>query len=184
MDKVNQAGSRWFRVTPIGYVRRPGTAAFDPGSFVDPCTEATLEVLPRWADGLIGLEEYSHLLVIFWCDRVPRARKPRLILPEGRAGLPEVGMFATRTPRRPNPLGLSTPRLLRREGRVLRVSGIDAWDGTPILDIKGYALRDDLHPDATVPEWLESLWAVHDEERSGCREICGGFGPTPESPQG
>jgi tRNA (Thr-GGU) A37 N-methylase len=72
LHEANLAGSRWFRVAPIGYVRRPGPAAFDPESYVDPFTEATLEILPRWADGLIGHEEYSHLLVVFWFDRVRR----------------------------------------------------------------------------------------------------------------
>jgi tRNA (Thr-GGU) A37 N-methylase len=74
-------------------------------------------------------------------------------------------MFATRTPRRPNPLGVAAPRLLRREGDTVWVTGIDAWPGTPILDIKGYTPRDDLRPDASVPEWLETLWAFHDAER-------------------
>ena len=74
-------------------------------------------------------------------------------------------MFATRTPRQPNPLGVSAPRLLRHEGNVLWVTGIDTWPGTPILDIKGYAPRDDRRPDATVPASLETLWLTHDAER-------------------
>ncbi len=84
--------------------------------------------------------------------------------------MPEVGLFATRTPRRPNPLGVSVPRSLRREGCRLWVSGVDTWPGTPILDIKGYARRDDLHPDATVPTWLVSLWTAHDAERGGQKQ--------------
>src|SRR5918992_5772924 len=123
------------------------------------------EILPRWSDALAGIEEYSHLFVIVWLDRARRARKSRPHVPEGREGLPEVGLFATRSPHRPNPLGVSAPRLLRRAGRTLWVSGIDAWPGTPILDIKGYAPRDDLRQDATVPDWLETLWSVHDAER-------------------
>jgi tRNA (adenine37-N6)-methyltransferase len=157
--------SRWFRVQPIGYVRRPGAPEPDPEAFYDPWAETALEILPRWEDALAGIEEYSHLFVIVWLDRARRARKPRVQVPEGRTELPEVGLFATRTPRRPNPLGVSTPRLLRRAGRTLWVSGIDAWPGTPILDIKGYAPRDDLRQDATVPEWLERLWSAHDAER-------------------
>jgi tRNA (Thr-GGU) A37 N-methylase len=78
--------------------------------------------------------------------------------------MPEVGLFATRTPQRPNPLDISAPRLIRRAGCTLWVSGIDAWPGTPILDIKGYAPRDDLRQDATVPDWLERLWSAHDAE--------------------
>jgi tRNA (Thr-GGU) A37 N-methylase len=70
-----------------------------------------------------------------------------------------------RAPQRPNPLDISAPRLLRRAGCTLWVSGIDAWPGTPILDIKGYAPRDDLRQDATVPDWLERLWSAHDAER-------------------
>jgi tRNA-Thr(GGU) m(6)t(6)A37 methyltransferase TsaA len=157
---------RWFRVQPIGYVRRPGVTQPDPEAFYDPATETALDVLPRWADALDGIDEYSHLLVVFWLDRARRARKARRQHPEGRAVLPEVGFFATRSPRRPNPIGLSTPRLLRREGNTLWVSGIDAWPSTPILDIKGYTPRDDLRAEATVPEWLERLWASHDAERS------------------
>jgi tRNA (Thr-GGU) A37 N-methylase len=56
---------------------------------------------------------------------------------------------------------------LRRDGNRLVVSGIDAWDGTPILDLKGYAPRDELRPEATVPEWLTDLWASHDAQRAG-----------------
>jgi tRNA-Thr(GGU) m(6)t(6)A37 methyltransferase TsaA len=157
--------SRWFRVQPIGYVRRPYATEPDPDAFYDPSAETALEFLPRWGDALDGIEEYSHLLVIVWLDRARRARKIRPHVPEGREGLPEVGLFATRTPRRPNPLGVSAPRLLRREGNTLWVTGIDAWPDTPILDIKGYAPRDDLRPDATVPAWLTTLWTLHDEER-------------------
>lgn len=156
---------RWFRVQPIGYVRRPGASDPDPEAFFEPWPETALEILPRWAPALDGIEEYSHLYVITWLDRAPRARKARARVPEGRDGLPEVGFFATRTPRRPNPIGISAPRLLRRVEATLWVSGIDAWPGTPILDIKGYTPRDDLRPEATVPDWLEALWAAHDAER-------------------
>jgi tRNA (adenine37-N6)-methyltransferase len=157
--------TRWFRVQAIGYVRRPGAGDPDPEAFYDPTVETVLDILPRWSDGLAGIEGYSHLYVIFWLDRARRARKPRTHIPEGREGLPEVGMFATRTPRRPNPIGVAAPRLVRREGNMLWVTGIDAWPGTPILDIKGYAPRDDLRPEASVPEWLEALWGFHDAER-------------------
>jgi tRNA-Thr(GGU) m(6)t(6)A37 methyltransferase TsaA len=156
---------RWFRVQPIGYVRRPGAAEPDPEAFYDPWAETALEILPRWASALDGIEEYSHLLVITWLDRVRRARTARSFPPEGRTELPAVGLFATRTPRRPNPLGVSAPRLLRRDGGTLWVRGIDAWPDTPILDLKGYSPRDDLHPEATVPEWLATLWTWHDAER-------------------
>jgi tRNA (adenine37-N6)-methyltransferase len=157
--------TRWFRVQTIGYVRRPGAPEPDPEAFYDPWHETALEILPRWDAALDGIEGYSHLLVIFWLDRVRRVRKAITRRPEGRAGMPEIGLFATRTPHRPNPLGISVPRLLRREGTTLWVTGIDAWPGTPILDLKGYTPRDDLHAEATIPAWLETLWATHDAER-------------------
>lgn len=157
----------WYRIQPIGFVRRPGGEAPDPEAYYDPHAETALEILPRWEPGLEGLEEYSHLFVVFWLDRVRRARTPSVFAPEGRTELPDVGLFATRTPRRPNPLGVSTPRLLRRDGNTLWVTGIDAWPDTPIVDIKGYTPRDDLHPEARVPDWLTRLWAIHDAERGG-----------------
>jgi tRNA-Thr(GGU) m(6)t(6)A37 methyltransferase TsaA len=165
VNSAERTTPRWFRVQAIGYVERPGMAEPDPAAFYDPWAETALAILPRWADALAGIEEYSHLVVIFWLDRIPRARKAGKRRPEGRAELPEVGFFATRSPRRPNPIGINSARLLRREGTTLWVSGIDAWPGTPILDIKGYTPRDDLRPEATVPVWLRDLWAMHDTER-------------------
>lgn len=157
--------TRWFRAQAIGHVERPGPDNAHPWAFFDPNVDAALEILPRWDGALDGIEEYSHLVVIVWLDQARRPRATRPIHPERRPELPEVGIFATRSPNRPNPIGISTPRLLRREGATLWVRGIDAWPGTPILDIKGYSPRDDLHLDATVPPWLEVLWAIHDAER-------------------
>ena len=162
---MSHGDTRWFRVQAIGVVRRPGATDPDPETFYDPWAETALDLLPRWADALDGIERYSHLFVIFWLDRVRRVRAARPLRPEGRADMPEIGLFATRSPIRPNPIGVSAPRLLRREGATLWVSGIDAWPGTPILDLKGYTPRDDLRPEATVPDWLEALWALHDAER-------------------
>jgi tRNA (adenine37-N6)-methyltransferase len=164
MPKLEQS-ARWFRVQTIGYVDRPDAPEPDPDAFYDPWLETALRILPRWADALAGIEEYSHLVVLFWLNRARRARVARRQFPEGRSELSEIGLFATRSPRRPNPIGISMPRLLRREETTLWVSGIDAWPGTPILDIKGYAPRDDLRQDATVPTWLDRLWAAHDAER-------------------
>jgi tRNA-Thr(GGU) m(6)t(6)A37 methyltransferase TsaA len=162
------ANKRWFRVQSIGTVRRPGTGETRPDEFFDPWQESILEIDERWADGLIGIEEFSHLVVLFWLDRVERRRtagEPRQA--EDEDGLTPVGFFSTRTPKRPNPIGMSCPKLRRREGNRLYVVGIDAWDGTPIVDIKGYYPRDEMRPDATIPGWLELLWSRHDEERGG-----------------
>jgi tRNA-Thr(GGU) m(6)t(6)A37 methyltransferase TsaA len=162
-DDRNPTSPRRFRVQSIGTVRRSGTGETEPGEFFDPWQESILEIDPRWAAGLDGLEDFSHLVVLFYLDRISRRRtagSPRK--PEDHPETKPVGFFATRTPKRPNPIGIACPRLIRREGNRLIVAGIDAWDGTPILDVKGYYLRDELRPDATAPDWLQRLWSSHD----------------------
>jgi tRNA-Thr(GGU) m(6)t(6)A37 methyltransferase TsaA len=157
---------QWFRVQAIGHVRRPGTGETASDEFFDPWQESFLEIDEHWSGGLIGIEEFSHLVVLFYLDRAERRRtagEPRQA--EDADGLTPVGFFSTRTPKRPNPIGMSCPRLLRRDCNRLYVAGIDAWDGTPIIDIKGYYPRDEQRPDATIPGWLELLWSRHDAER-------------------
>lgn len=155
-----------FVLHSIGVVRRAD--AGPDGKSTDHTAEVALEIDPHWETALAGLEGYSHLQVVALFDRAGSPPDPdEPIHPEGRGDTPAVGRFATRTPVRPNPLAVASPRLVRREGRVLWVTGIDLWDGTPILDLKGYSPRDDQHPDATVPGWLSALWALHDRERAG-----------------
>jgi len=165
VERPAERTPRRFRVQSIGTVRRPGTSEPTAGEFFDPWQESILEVDPRWAAGLDGLEGFSHLVVLFYLDRAPRRRtagRPRR--PEDHPDSPPVGFFATRNPKRPNPIGIACPRLIRREGNRLVVAGIDAWDGTPILDVKGYYPRDELRLDATVPDWLLRLWSSHDTD--------------------
>ena len=160
-------GPRRFSVKSIGTVRRDGVARLEEGGFYDPFRVTELEIDPGWESALAGLEEFSHLVVIFFIDQAKRPRKPGPAkAAEEQPDADPVGLFATRTPRRPNPIGISCPRLLRREGNRLFVSGIDAWPGTPILDIKGYYPRDEQRPNATVPDWLTTLWERHDQERA------------------
>jgi tRNA (adenine37-N6)-methyltransferase len=156
---------RWFRVQAIGIVHRDGQA--DPGEFLDPAAPSIIRIDPRWEAGLAGLEEFSHLVVLFYLDRAERRRTVGSPLhPDGRDEITPVGFFATRTPKRPNPVGICCPRLIRRDGYELHVTGLDAWDGTPVIDIKGYYPRDEQRPDATVPVWLTDLWRQHDAERN------------------
>ena len=176
---------RGFTVTAIGVVHRPGwsddaTTAQD--EYFDPFAESIVEIYPEWAAGLAGIEEFSHLVVVLYMDRAePRhPDDPLTHRVESRDDTSEVGLFATRSPRRPNPLGLSYPRLLGRDGTLLRVSGLDAWPGTPVLDVKGYYLRDELQPDATAPDWLQRLWARHDAERGPHRYRHGNRGQSAE----
>lgn len=130
--------------------------------------DSRLLVDPEWAEGLEGLEEFSHIIVVFWLDRprVDENELPLKVHPEAREDLPMVGLFATRTPHRPNPIGLTAVELLAREGNVLRVRGLDAFTGTPVLDIKPYLLRGDMKAKARAPNWLRRLW----QEQNGAKE--------------
>lgn len=104
-----------------------------------------------------GLEQFSHIIVIFCMHKVPLERDiPTKVHPRGRQDLPLVGLLATRTPYRPNPIGMSVVRLLERQRNVLKVKGLDAIDGTPVIDIKPYLPRDSV-VDATFPQWVAKL---------------------------
>ncbi len=123
-----------------------------------------LEIYPEFAEGLDGIDGYSHLFVLVYFDRLrpeqigPLKVKPRGLLRRGFTleELPLLGVFALDSPTRPNPIGLTLVRLLRREGNRLFVQGLDFFDRTPILDIKGYRpnYRAD---DFTLPEWFRKL---------------------------
>jgi tRNA-Thr(GGU) m(6)t(6)A37 methyltransferase TsaA len=128
---------------------------------------AELEIEPAWAGALDGIEDFTHIWVVWWVDRFKSPPDALRVRPERRQELPLVGIFATRSPHRPNPIALTAVRLLERRGPVLRVQGLDAYEGTPILDIKPYLRRGDMIPEAQVPDWLERLWRSHDAERKG-----------------
>ena len=116
--------------------------------------ESRIVVRQELTDALDGLEDYSHLIVLFWIHRVPEEeRGATRIRPMGDPTLPLLGVFATRTQLRPNPIGVSIVPLLGRKGNVLRVRGLDAIDGTPVLDVKPYIPHYDSVPQATIPAW-------------------------------
>ena len=107
-----------------------------------------------------GLEEFSHLYVLFWMHEVPGEVKPLRIHPRGRRELPTVGVLATRSRLRPNSIGLTLVELLSVDGRTLTVRGLDAFHGTPVLDVKPYDGRDATEG-ARVPSW----WMRLEEEK-------------------
>jgi len=110
------------------------------------------------APGLVGLEQFSHALVVFWMHRSSfDADKDLVRRPRGREDMPEVGIFAQRAKHRPNPIGITAVRVVGRRGAVLTVKGLDAIDGTPVLDVKPYVPPFDTRADATVPEWMTRL---------------------------
>lgn len=113
---------------------------------------SSIVVRDELAPALDGLEDYSHIIVVFTFDKVPESeQRLRVRMDGGR--LPEQGVLATRSQRRPSPLGVSVVKLLRRRANVLWVEGLDAIDGTPILDIKPYFPVYDAVPQARVPAW-------------------------------
>lgn len=156
--------SRVLELRPIGYVQNQ----IQPGRDVTwESIESDIVVDEQWADGLEGVEEFSHIIIVFWLDRPSGEESPLKVHPEAREDMPLVGVFATRSPQRPSPLALTTVRLLSREGNTLRVRGLDAFDGTPVLDIKPYLPRGDQEPTATVPKWLHRLWEDQESEPNG-----------------
>lgn len=127
--------------------------------------EAQIEVDPEWAEALDGIEGFSHIWILWWLDRRDSPPDALRVHPEGRPEMPLVGIFGTRSPHRPNPLAMTAVELLERQGRCLRVRGLDACQGTPVLDLKPYLRRGDLVSEASMPAWLERLWALHDQEQ-------------------
>src|SRR5574340_386346 len=121
---------------PIGFVRSPYSdkAQIPKGPCAEHTAEGDLEVLPEFEPGLQDIDGFSHLFVIWAFHRAEGFDLLAAPPTDDRAH----GVFATRSPRRPNPIGLTVVQLLGREGRRLRVRGVDMLDGTPILDIKPY----------------------------------------------
>jgi len=117
--------------------------------------ESELIIDPRLAAGLDGLERFSHIVVIFWMHRSSPFSPSRLkIHPRGNESLPLTGVFATRSPVRPNSLGMTTVKLLERRGNVLRVRGLDAIDGSPIIDVKPHLPHNDSVSDVKLADWI------------------------------
>lgn len=148
--------SPMFGMRSIGTVRSPYT---DPSQIPKGCgarhdAEGILEIDSEFEEGLTDIGGFSHLYVIWVFDRV--AGYDLLSTPP--TDIKAHGVFATRSPRRPNPIGLTVLRLPSREGRRLRVAGLDMLDGTPILDIKPYL--------TSVPaEELRRGWLAEAEAR-------------------
>jgi tRNA (adenine37-N6)-methyltransferase len=149
-----------FSMQPIGYVRSPykDTQQVPKGLGAQHQAEGSLEIRAELEPGLTDIEGFSHLIVIWAFDRAggfdlvgtpPSDNRPH-------------GVFATRSPRRPNPIGLTVVELLGRKGPVLRVRGVDMLDGTPILDVKPYLSN-------VAPGRLRRGWLAEAEARKGLK---------------
>lgn len=132
--------SESFPVFPVGTVRSSLTRPEDaPRQGRAAATEAVLEIDPACEEALAGISENERLIVICWLHLSPRDRLR--VHPRGDHSNPERGVFSTRSPLRPNPFAVYTVDLLEVDGRRLRVRGIDAVDGTPVLDIRPHRPR-------------------------------------------
>jgi tRNA-Thr(GGU) m(6)t(6)A37 methyltransferase TsaA len=144
------------KLKPIGVVQNEFLEAI-PEGWETALHRIVLE--PQWTPALEGIEEFSQIYVLFWLHGI-HGEIQLHVHPENRADLPEVGILATRTPRRPNPIGLQVVELVSREGNVLTVRGLDALNGSPVLDLKPYLPRGDAVAGARTPEWLRKLFEV------------------------
>lgn len=141
---------------PIGYIRSAYTSTdqVPKGLGTTHTMEGTLEVLPEFAAGLQDIEGFSHLMILWVFHQAKDFSLVGGTPTDGRIH----GVFATRSPRRPNPIGLTNVELARREGAVLHLRGIDMLDGTPVLDIKPYT--------SSIPmERLRRGWLEEAEKR-------------------
>jgi tRNA-Thr(GGU) m(6)t(6)A37 methyltransferase TsaA len=155
-DSTSQPGEPWseIRLRPIGIVRTPHT--HPDRTPIQPVYAkgilGTAEIRPEFAPGLRDLDGFSHIHLIYFMHA---ATETRLVAKPFLQDT-ERGVFATRAPWRPNKIGLSLVRLVRREGRVLHLADVDILDATPLLDIKPYAAQMDYRPDARSG-WLEQV---------------------------
>ena len=155
--------SKELLIKPIGYVKNDFDSSVQEG-YEDKVSEIVLD--EEFSDALDGIEKNSHVIVLFWLDEVgEEGRSIRKLHPKGREDLPLVGVLATRSPRRPNPIGLRAVRLLKREGNVLEVMGLDAFNGSPVLDIKPYSLKHDLVEDSIGPLWIRQMNSARREAK-------------------
>lgn len=113
---------------------------------------AQIVVRENLAAALTGIEEWSHLIVLFWMDQLAGKLHRLTTRPRHRADLPEVGVFCTRVRERPNRIGLAVVELLKRDKNVLTVKALDAYDGSPVLDIKPYDQYDAISG-LRMPAW-------------------------------
>ena len=137
---------------PIGFVKN---SVKQPrfGNFANEVSEVIVD--EKFAEALKGIDYYSHVIIVYWMDRV----KDYVIQhqPQGNPNVPIVGIFACRCPQRPNPIAITTVKLIGREGNKIKVKGLDTLDGTPVIDIKPYWPQYDKVEDCKIPDWVNKL---------------------------
>lgn len=146
----------------------PQTYSIHPVGTVSKTDKQTvLEIFPSYHDALLGLQKFSHVIVFYWFDRndSPAKRATLRVHPRADKRNPLSGVFATRSPVRPNLIGFSVCKILSIGDGKIVVEGIDALDQTPIIDIKPYIPESDCFPEASTPPWLKENSSRHIQER-------------------
>jgi len=139
-------------LNPIGYVKTDAVG----NEVKDKNIISQIVLHEDLVEALDGVDGFSHVFVLFWLNQVTDQHRALKFHPRGRKDMPLLGVFALRTNQRPNPIGLTLVELLKVEGHVLTVRGLDAYDGTPVLDIKPFDSWDSAK-DARVPDWWIKL---------------------------
>lgn len=132
-----------YEIFPIGFIKKQGDIT-------------TIEIKKHYEDALLGLKEFSHVLVCYWFhenDTLDK-RKVLKLYPRENPKNPLHGVFATRAPMRPNLIGISVCEILSIKGSIIQIDTIDAFDGSPVIDLKPYMPSIDSVADAQVPEWV------------------------------
>ena len=132
-----------FQVFPVGVVRKKGKRVY-------------ISIFDQYSDALLGLEGFSHIQVLFWFHENDSAgkRKTLRVHPRKDKSNPLSGVFATHSPRRPNPVGLTLCKIVSIEDLQIHIEDIDAFDGTPVIDIKCYIPSSVAESDIRLPAWV------------------------------
>jgi len=140
------------KLKPIGFVKN-NVKEHRFGDFTNEISE--IIVNKEFIKALDNIDDYSHLIIVYWMDKI----KDYVIKhqPQGNPNVPVVGIFACRCPRRPNPIGITTVRLLKHKKNRIIVKGLDVLNGTPVIDVKPYWSQYDKVSNTKIPAWVNKL---------------------------
>ena len=132
-----------FQIIPVGIVRKTDTAVH-------------IDIFDDYADALLGLDGFSHVVVLYWFDQNDTSEKRRLLRvhPRKDPQNPLTGVFATHSPQRPNLIGLTVCKIISIHGGSIEIEDIDALDGSPVIDLKCYIPGSVADKDVRLPDWV------------------------------
>jgi len=140
---MNRFINHGFEVYPLGHIHKENE-------------HTTIKILEDYQDALLGLEGFSHIIVFSWFHEndTPEKRKTLRVHPRGDKTNPLTGVFATRSPARPNPIAISTCKILSIEKNKIHIDKIDSFNGTPVIDIKPLLPAEGPGDEFRVPDWI------------------------------